>query len=75
MCSSDLHFHWMRKRIFSMQDIQNLDKRFTSRPFGALLPDFSLLSGDSPVDADFVYNGDTLYGSYSVASLALVKRS
>lgn len=69
------HFHWMRKRCFTMSDLYLLDRRFTIRQEFAEYPDFGLLGGDDVVDGDFVYHGDTLYGSYSVCSLALVKRA
>lgn len=55
------HFHWMRKHIFNVDDW--IELRRAAR-------DFSLLG-----NADWAYHGDTLYGSYSIASLALVKRS
>lgn len=54
------HFHWMRKRIFSMLNWRNMR---------SAVRDFDLLG-----EVDWAYHGDTLYGSYSVASLALVKR-
>lgn len=57
------HFHWMRKRIFSMYGWEGLSESFQTRGFHLL------------GDADWVYRGDQLYGSYSFASLALVKRS
>lgn len=59
------HFHWMRKRIFTPRMILS----------GVLDPltylGFQLI-GTQP---DLQYHGHTLYGSYSIASLALVKRA
>lgn len=55
------HFHWMRERIFSMEawrDLRSVFKQHALKPFGGI--------------AD-TYYGDTLYGSYSIASLCLVK--
>ena len=55
------HFHWMRKRIFEVPGWIDL-----MQP----LRDFELLG-----NYDLRYHDHQLYGSYSVASLALRKRS
>jgi SAM-dependent methyltransferase len=57
------HFHWMRKRIFNPLVRADLADTFCRR-------DFSRLG-----ETDWDYHGDQLYGSYSFASLALVKRA
>lgn len=57
------HFHWMRKRIFSIREWQSLLYEFR------LNPPLSLLG-----DVDWSYHGDHVY-DYSFASLALVKRA
>lgn len=57
------HFHWDRKRIFSM-------KAWRSVSGNAVQAGFDYLG-----DTDWLYHGDQLYGSYSFASLALVKRA
>ena len=56
------HFHWMRKRIYnpgSLVKLQGKLRHIGFRSYGA---------------ADWHYNGDQLFGSYSFASLAVVKR-
>jgi hypothetical protein len=57
------HFHWMRKRIYTPHTWMEMARRFTED--GA----YKFLG-----EQDFSYNGNQLYGSYSFASLALVKR-
>lgn len=58
------HFHWMRQRIFTPWRIQDE----VAEP----LLDYGFrLFGE----ADWQYHGHTLYGSYSIASLVLVKRA
>lgn len=59
------HFSWMRKRIFSLYEWRNM-----GAPDGSTFMDFERLG-----DSDHTYHGAQLYGSYSFASLALVKRS
>lgn len=56
------HFHWMRKRIFDPSTWQGVALSFT-------LGKFDLLG-----TSDWTYCGHQIYGSYSFASLALVKR-
>lgn len=56
------HFHWMRKRIFTLSHWQYL--WLNLRPYG-----FELLG-----EADWTYHGDHVY-DFTFASLALVKRS
>ena len=62
------HFHWDRKRIFSIADL----KYFAG--YGdddcESLANFSLLG-----EKDWVYHGHQLFASYTFASLALVKRA
>ena len=54
------HFHWDRKRIFTPHDWEEIYKAL----FG-----FYWLG-----ERDYEYHGNHLYGSYSFASLALIKR-
>lgn len=57
------HFHWMRKRIYNLHSWMELAKRFTAdKGYGFL------------GEQDFSYQGHQLFGSYSFASLALVKK-
>jgi hypothetical protein len=56
------HFHWDRKRIFTLNHWEYL--RLAVAPYG-----FKLLG-----EKDWIYHGDHVY-DYSFASLALVKRS
>lgn len=58
------HFHWMRQRIFSVIGVTN------DVTLPLLSRDFAFLG-----EHEHTYGGDQLYGSYSFASLALVKRS
>lgn len=60
-CPDTAHFHWMRKRIFEVPGWIDLMQ---------LLRDFETLGGH-----DLRYHDHQLYGSYSVASLALRKRA
>jgi hypothetical protein len=67
------HFHWMRKRIFSLDDWRDLAHarhRFEDVGPQHPLDDFSLL-GEAE---DWTYHGNQVY-DYTFASLALVKRS
>lgn len=57
------HFHWDRKRIFSMKAWRSIGGQGVQSAFEYL------------GDTDWLYHGDQLYGSYSFASLALVKRT
>lgn len=59
-----VHFAHMRERIFSPASWRSLAGELA-------LHGFTLLDGQ----ADWHYYGHTLYGSYSFASLAMVKRS
>jgi SAM-dependent methyltransferase len=57
------HFHWDRKRIFSMEDWRfiRLSPHFLEfSPFG---------------DTDWTYHGHQLFASYSFCSVALIKRA
>ncbi len=56
------HFHWMRKRIFHEETWKKV--------LGSLQQRGGKLFGP----ADWRYHGHQLYGSYSVASLAVIKR-
>jgi len=58
------HFHWDRARIFTPASITN------SVAFPLLQRDFEYYGA-----RDFDYHGDHLYGSYTFASLSLVKRA
>ena len=62
------HFHWMRKRLFTIDDRVRVMHSFILG-IGRERSDFSLFG-----EADFTYYGDTVY-DYSFASLALVKRA
>ncbi len=57
------HFHWMRKRIFNADTWK--------RVLGYLQQHGGKLLGP----ADWHYHGHQLYGSYSMASLAVIKRA
>lgn len=66
------HFHWMRKRIFSIERWKDLagDHGGIEEPLiDAFDREFDLLG-----EADWTYHGHQLFGTYSFASLALVKR-
>lgn len=56
------HFHWMRERIYTMNEW-----RFVAASFEAL--GFTFLG-----DQDWDYHGDSVNGSYSFCCLAMVKR-
>lgn len=58
------HFHWMRRRIYNLHSWMELARRFTEDGGYRFLG-----------EKDFSYNGHQLFGSYSFASLALVKRA
>lgn len=62
------HFASMRQRIFSMEDWLGLGATF-------LEYHFSMFPADTDEWVDWEYHGAQLYGSYSFASLALIKRS
>ena len=55
------HFHWMRERIYNPGSLQKLTgslRELGFKSFGA---------------SDWAYKGDHLYGSYSFASIAMVR--
>lgn len=55
------HFHWMRERIFTVASWKRVERTLKGvgmRRFG---------------EADWIYHGDTVYGSYSFASLVMTK--
>jgi hypothetical protein len=62
-----VHFAHMRKRIFTAQDRQR-GGTWPEVAAGLVELGFRYLG-----DADWAYHGHTLYGSYSFASLAMVK--
>lgn len=57
------HFHWMRKRVFNTAWIASIAD-------GLRWAGYEYFG-----DTSFVYPGHSLYGSYSVGSLALLRRS
>ena len=57
------HFAWMRTHIYNLHSWMELARRFTEEHGYRFLGDY-----------DFSYNGHQLFGSYSFASLALVKK-
>lgn len=64
MTKDTAHFWWMRRRIYTPETWMELARRFTEDHAYEFLGDY-----------DFSYNGHTLYGSYSFASLSLRKKA
>lgn len=56
------HFHWMRERIYHMENWHRVADHLQELGFDFL------------GDQDWTYHGDSLFASYSFCSLAMVKR-
>lgn len=61
--SDTAHFHWMRERIYHKESLQRL------------MEDLRLLGMKTFGGTDWHYPGNQLYGSYTFASVAMIKKT